>query len=187
MKTTTFLLESRMRSLRWHGLLLIGSLLMATSVQAAVTISGRVTDDGVGLSGIRINYSWSSPVSSGSGFVVSDGNGNWSSGGWGPATSIDVAPSQLGFTWSPSERSTSTGAGFSDISGLNFERISYSISGTVRGGGIGVEGVTVSLSGAITATTTTSSGGNYSFVRLPTGSHSITPSYPSFRFSPASL
>jgi hypothetical protein len=52
----------------------------------------------------------------------------------------------------------------------------HTISGLVTGGGVGLSGVTVSLSGGATATTTTDENGNYSFVELPAGNnYTITP------------
>jgi len=171
---------------RWHGLL-AGCVMLSTSAHA-LTLSGRVTDDGLGLSGIRINYTWSSPFASGDDFVTTDANGNWSSPSWGPATSIALTPAQsAGYSWTPSSRTVSTGAGLSDIGGLNFERISYSISGTVRGGNDGVGGVVVTLSGAMNLSTTTSPNGTYSFVRLRTGTYTITPSNAVLRFLPTNL
>src|SRR5688572_26594298 len=45
---------------RWLGLL-AGCAMLATSAQA-LTLSGRLTDDGIGLSGVRINYHWTGPL-----------------------------------------------------------------------------------------------------------------------------
>jgi hypothetical protein len=172
---------------RWHGLV-AGCVMLSTSAHA-LTLSGRVADDGLGLGGIRINYSWVGPLGgTDSGFVTTDANGNWSSPSWGPATSITLTPAQsTGYSWSPPSRTVSTGAGLSDIGGLNFERTSYSISGTVRGGNDGVGGVLVTLSGAMNMSTTTSPNGAYSFVRLRTGAYTITPSHAVFRFLPTNL
>jgi len=52
--------------------------------------------------------------------------------------------------------------------------------------GAGVSGVTVKLSGAASKSTTTDSGGNYSFTGLTSGSYTITPSKSGCTFSPAS-
>jgi len=60
----------------------------------------------------------------------------------------------------------------------------YSISGQVTSIGIGLSGVTMALSGASSATTTTDTSGNYSFTGLDNGSYSITPSSTGFTFSP---
>src|SRR5260370_520951 len=59
----------------------------------------------------------------------------------------------------------------------------YSISGTVSGAI--VNGVTVTLSGASTASTATDPTGSYSFTGLSNGPYTITPSKPGFAFTPA--
>ncbi|MBK9518622.1 MAG: hypothetical protein IPO09_14975 [Anaeromyxobacter sp.] len=61
----------------------------------------------------------------------------------------------------------------------------YSISGAVTGSV--TTGVTVTLSGAASATTTTGAGGAYTFNGLAAGSYTVTPSLAGHTFSPASL
>jgi hypothetical protein len=56
----------------------------------------------------------------------------------------------------------------------------YGISGTVSGDV--QEGVTITLSGHTSATTTTASDGTYSFTRLFTGAYTITPCMSSYAF-----
>jgi hypothetical protein len=63
--------------------------------------------------------------------------------------------------------------------------VTYSVSGTV--GGAIVAGVTISLSGTATASTTTNASGNYSFTGLANGSYTVTPSNSAYVFSPSSL
>ena len=60
----------------------------------------------------------------------------------------------------------------------------YSISGTVESDGSGISGVTVTLSGAVTGTTTTDSNGNYTFNGLTNGSYTVTPSKSGYSFTP---
>ena len=62
--------------------------------------------------------------------------------------------------------------------------IPYGISGTVSGDVL--EGVTITLSGDSSATTTTESDGTYSFTGLFTGRYMVTPSINGYDFSPAS-
>ena len=62
----------------------------------------------------------------------------------------------------------------------------HSISGTVTNNGSGISGVTVSLSGTSSASTTTDVNGNYSFGSLAKGSYTITPSLTGYTFSPSS-
>ena len=62
----------------------------------------------------------------------------------------------------------------------------YSLSGSVSSGGKALSGVTLSLKGAKTATTTSSSTGTYGISGLGTGSYTVTPSKSGYTFSPAS-
>ncbi len=72
------------------------------------------------------------------------------------------------------------------IAACGFSIIStHTISGSVTLNGSGVPGVTVSLSGAATASTTTDSNGNYSFGDIANGSYTITPSLTGYAFSPS--
>jgi photosystem II stability/assembly factor-like uncharacterized protein len=66
--------------------------------------------------------------------------------------------------------------------------INYSISGQVSNNqSTGIGGVTVSLSGSLSMTTTTDSNGNYSFSNLPAGgNYLITPSGQNLLFNPSS-
>ena len=63
----------------------------------------------------------------------------------------------------------------------------YNISGTVTSGGSGLAGVTMTLSGASSATTSTDANGAYQFSNLAAGSYTITPSRPTCTFAPSSL
>ncbi|MGD0283069.1 MAG: C10 family peptidase [Dissulfurispiraceae bacterium] len=64
----------------------------------------------------------------------------------------------------------------------------YSISGTVTiSGGTGLPGVTMTLSGTSSATTTTESDGSYSFTGLSNGSYTISPGLSGYTFSPSNL
>ena len=60
----------------------------------------------------------------------------------------------------------------------------YTISGAVSGAV--TSGVTMTLSGAKSATTATATGGTYSFTGLAAGSYTVTPSLSGYTFSPAS-
>lgn len=60
----------------------------------------------------------------------------------------------------------------------------YSISGTVSGAV--TSGVTITLSGAASKTTTTATGGTYTFTGLANGSYTVTPSKSGYTFSPTS-
>lgn len=62
----------------------------------------------------------------------------------------------------------------------------YSISGTVSGGGTDHSGVLIDLTGAATKNMTTAAGGSYSFTDLANGSYTVTPSRTSSTFTPTS-
>jgi hypothetical protein len=63
----------------------------------------------------------------------------------------------------------------------------YTISGSIRNAiATPFNGLTVTLSGAQSATTTTDAQGNYSFANLPTGTYTVTPSGANYVFEPGS-
>ncbi|MDQ1560330.1 MAG: hypothetical protein QOD32_3390, partial [Pyrinomonadaceae bacterium] len=63
----------------------------------------------------------------------------------------------------------------------------YTIGGSIRNAiATPFNGVTVTLSGAQSATTTTDAQGNYSFANLPTGNYTVTPSGANYIFEPGS-
>ncbi len=59
------------------------------------------------------------------------------------------------------------------------------ISGKVTFNGVPQAGVTVNMSGAMTASATTDSGGNYTVYGLKSGSYSVNPTQAGYRFTPA--
>lgn len=62
----------------------------------------------------------------------------------------------------------------------------YNISGQVTSNGTGLSGVTITLSGNRSDTTTTNSNGDYSFSGLSNGSYTVTPSLTGYTFDPTS-
>lgn len=62
----------------------------------------------------------------------------------------------------------------------------YTISGQVTSGSTGLSGVTMTLGGAGSGTTTTGTSGNYSFSNLAAGSYTVTPSLSGYNFTPSS-
>jgi len=96
-----------------------------------------------------------------------------------------VTPSLSGYTFSPT--STSVTIASANQTGKNFTSTAsttYSISGTVSGAI--AAGVTMTLSGASSATTTTATGGTYTFSGLANGTYTVTPSLTGYTFSPTS-
>jgi trimeric autotransporter adhesin len=61
------------------------------------------------------------------------------------------------------------------------------ISGVVTSGGSGLSGVTISLTGAATKSTTTDSSGKYRFLGLPDGAYTVSPSRTGYAFTPVSI
>ena len=63
----------------------------------------------------------------------------------------------------------------------------YTISGTVRSSGTGLQGVIVTLSEMSSATATTDASGNYAIQNLAIGSYTIAPKRSGYTFSPSTL
>lgn len=76
------------------------------------------------------------------------------------------------------------GGGGGEVGGAN---PTYSISGTITLSGNSFQGVTITLSGASTANTTTDASGNYSFTGLSNGTYIVTPSMTGYTFNPINL
>ena len=130
----------------------------ATPVQAATySISGQVTSNGSGRSGVGVALSGASSAT-----TITDANGNYAFTGLYNG-SYTVTPSRTGFTFNPaSSPQTVSGA---NTPGVNFiatpvQAATYSISGQVTSNGSGLSGVTVALSGASSATAITGVSGN---------------------------
>lgn len=114
--------------------------------------------------------------------LTADASGNYSFNGV-VSGSYSVTPSNTGFIFNPASQNV-TVAGAS-VTGVNFTATSvptYSVSGTVAGGG----GTTLSLSGTANQVVTADPSGNYTFSNLVGGNYSVTPSKTGYTFSPAS-
>lgn len=144
-------------------------------------IKGRVTENGVGLSGVSVALSGSQ-----SSTASTDSTGNYSftvpSEG-----NYTVTTSKLHYTFNPASR-TFNNLVTTQIADFAATRNRYTISGRVINiNNSGVSGVTISLSGFQSSTTTTDGNGDYSFANLPAGfDYSVTPSLPFHSFTPAS-
>jgi Domain of unknown function (DUF4082)/Bacterial Ig domain len=145
----------------------------ATS-QPTFVVSGTISG---GTSGITVSLTGTTSAT-----VATDSGGNFSFPAVpnGPYT---VTPTGSGFAISPtSQNITVNGA---SITGINFAAtaLTYSIAGTIAGGA----GATVNLTGAVSATTTADSSGNYSFAGVTNGSYKVTPAKSGLVFIPTSL
>ncbi len=102
-----------------------------------------------------------------------------------PDGTYTVTPSKTGFVFAPTSQPVTITGGLS-ATGVDFTGTpvpTWTVSGTVSGGGTGVA---VALSGAATASTTADPvTGAYSFTGLQNGSYTITPTKAGFTMTPA--
>lgn len=94
-----------------------------------------------------------------------------------------VTPTKSGFTFTPPSQPVTVSNG-NRTANFSSAVQTFSITGTITGAG--VSGVTVRLTGAATATTTTNSSGAYSFTGLANGTYTVTPTKTGATFSPSS-
>jgi inhibitor of cysteine peptidase len=152
-----------------------------TATPTNYKIAGRITSGGNGLAGVTMTLSGAKLAT-----TTTDGNGDYS---FNVPVHGDytVAPSKTHYTF---DRAGST------FNGVNADQTAdfvatlnrHKLSGTIkRPAGAAMAGVTVTLSGGQSATTTTDSQGGYSFANLPAGAaYTVTPSKPGYDFAPAS-
>jgi len=117
-------------------------------VAGTFTISGQVTDNGVGLNGVTITFSNGGPVvtTAGGGLYTATVN----SGYTGTATA-----SATGYLFSASLSFTNVVA---NQTGRNFTVTSQTVTGTVTKNGAPVQGVTITFSNGVGTATTNASG-----------------------------
>jgi inhibitor of cysteine peptidase len=152
-----------------------------TGTLITYSISGKVSINGAGLSGVSVNLTGGVTKS-----TTTDGNGNYSFSGLLDGA-YTVTPSKSGYTMAPQSRSVSVSG--ADVAGQDFIAAlpTYSISGRVTTVGYAFPGVTVSLTGGATKSTTTDGNGNYSFTGISDGAYIITPSKIGYSFTPSSI
>ena len=147
-----------------------------SSAASTYSISGTIS--GAGGPGATINLTGAATAS-----TTADTGGNYSFAGLANGN-YTVTPSKSGYVYLPASRAvTVSGA---NVVAVNFSSAAptYSISGIISGAG--GPGATVNLTGAVTASTTADTGGNYSFTGLANGSYTVTPSKPGYVYTPAS-
>ncbi len=150
----------------------------ASAASASVTVSGRVSWAGSGISDVTMTFS------NGGGSTVTDADGYYTHTvdyGW----SGTLTPSKTGMVFDPTSRSY-TGI-TSDQTDQDYYLISLprSISGRVSWGGSGISGVTMSFSNG-GGSTVTDSGGYYSHTLDYGWSGTVTPSKTGMVFDPTS-
>lgn len=92
-----------------------------------------------------------------------------------------LTPSKPGYLFAPPSRTVTVNG--ADIAGQGFVATAIHV---IAGAVTGTMGVTVSLSGHRSATTTTGTSGAYAFADLPDGAYTVTPSKAGYTFSPPS-
>jgi uncharacterized repeat protein (TIGR03803 family) len=141
------------------------------------TITGQVTFQGAGLSGVTVTLSGSA-----NGSVITDNNGNYGLPA-APGGSYTVTPFMAGYTFDPSSL---TFAGLNANQTANFvaASLSFSISGQVLSvGGMPFGGVPINVP---SGSAETDSSGNYSISVPAFGNYTVTPYLNGYYFSPVS-
>lgn len=99
--------------------------------------------------------------------------------------SYTITPNRSGYSFNPSNLTVNISG--ADVSNQNFTATLlniFSISGTITSGGTPIEGVSVVLTGPVSAEVTTNASGLFTFSNLPNGTYTITPSHQNYNFSP---
>jgi 6-phosphogluconolactonase (cycloisomerase 2 family) len=144
-------------------------------------ISGTVTVNGAPVSGVTLALAGAD-----TGTATTDAGGAYRFRELADG-SYTLTPTKAGCTFSPASLHVSLAG--SDVPGCDFQSgqaAALVISGTIRTGGTPLSGITVTLSGAGTATTTTDASGAYRFTGLGSGSYTLTPSGSGRTFTPPS-
>ena len=138
------------------------------------TVSGDVTQ-GVTLTLSGAGYSTTTSGGDGTFQLAKLANGSYT-----------VTPSLSGYTFTPLSRNIIVSGG--SVSGCDFVATKnpgiYSISGTISGGV--QEGVTITLSGALSSTALSDAYGTYNFTGLANGDYTVTPEQSGYIFTPFS-
>ncbi len=135
------------------------------------SLSGTITLNGSGLSGVT--------VTAGSGSATTSTSGAFTISGLAPG-SYTVTPSRSGYTFSPASQSATITS--SNVTGVNFTATAVSTTYSISGNA-GTSGATVTA-GSASATSDASS--NYSLAALAAGTYTVTPTKTGCTFSPAS-
>jgi len=146
-------------------------------------ISGTVKDNNnVPLSDATVVLTGGTSV-----VIKTDATGSFAFNDLTGGQTYTVTPSKTNYTFAPLNQTfinLTSNVIASFIGTLN----TYSISGSVKDiSGVGMAGVTMTLSGSMSGTITTGNDGSYAFTNLPGGgNYTVTPSLAKFMFSPPS-
>jgi alpha-tubulin suppressor-like RCC1 family protein len=163
---------------------LIASLFL---VVGCGSISGTVSSGGEPLAGVTVELEGPACATT---KTTTDDCGNYRFP-WVAKGNYTVTPSLTGYSFTPENQSVKMNKE-RHVTDVNFEGVPgialYSISGTITAGVGTLSGLTVSIAGVTSASTTTDAGGNYRFVDLPGGGYTVTPSpIPGYGFTPADV
>jgi chitinase len=164
------------------GIIVVLGTMFTLPVQAASihSISGKITLNAVGLKGVTVTIQ-------GTAFSgVTNGLGDYSIHNVPNASNGVIVPTLANYSFTPKNISFTNL--LANLTGQNFtatqlKQITYSISGKVTKGGVGLAGVLITFG---TLTTTTSSTGTYSIASVPAGTRGrIVPSLAGYAFTPS--
>jgi hypothetical protein len=138
---------------------------------ATYSISGIVTENGSGLSGVT--------VTAGKASASTAADGSYTLSGL-PAGDYAVTASRTNYSFTPGQHNVTVGP---NRAGVDFvaTRGTYSISGVVTAGGSGLAGVTIS---AGSANTTTGADGSYTISGLDAGRYTVTAGKQGYTMNP---
>ena len=152
----------------------------ATST-STFSISGTATSGGSGLAGVTVMLNGAASAT-----VTTDAGGNYTFSGLAKGT-YSVTPSQTGVTFTPpSSPQTISSADIPAVNFIGTPVSTFSVFGKVTSGSSGLSGVTITMVGAGSATTTTDATGVFILSGLVNGNYIIAPSQAGFTFSPPS-
>ena len=152
-----------------------------STVPLTYTISGQATQSAAGLAGVTMTLSGSQTAS-----TTTDANGNYSFTGLAAGGSYTVTPARSGYAFTPPSQAFNSLAA-NQTANFSAAPVMLTISGQVTLSGSGLTGVTLTLTGAKSASTSTDAGGNYSFTGLAAGgSYTVTPASSGYTFTPPS-
>ncbi|MDR3578575.1 MAG: carboxypeptidase-like regulatory domain-containing protein [Oryzomonas sp.] len=144
-----------------------------------ITVSGQVTLNGVGLSGVSITL-----TGTGSSTVQTNSNGAFTfthvQNG-----SYTLSAAMAGYTMSTSQPVTVNGANVSDVAftATVITAPTYFISGQITLNGVGLGGVSVTLAGTGSSTAQTNSNGAFTFTYVQNGSYTLSASMTGYAMS----
>jgi hypothetical protein len=165
----------------------IVSAVTATSVAVFINqtgphnISGAVKDDNnVPLSAVRVILTGGTPV-----IINTDATGVFAFNDLTAGQTYTVTPSKQNYTFAPLNQ-TFNNLASNVVANFTGTLNHYSISGSVKDiSGVGMAGVTITLSGSASGTIITGADGSYAFTNLAGGgNYTVTPSLAKFMFSP---